>query len=260
MYFFVTDETNVTPTQAAEYFIYGGLTLSDKQLPRVSNAIANIRKKYGFQDIDRLKFDTNSRPSAVTADAHREAKNAVIEACHAEGLRFIVQMIHHNIAKPENLTEYSLNTVLNSFNERFLRDHDDYGIVVIDRLPDGQAYSMLKNKFQLGLQFPGSGYQLPLDRVLMYATTCDGASNISSAVDIVLGAFRWVVNSQGKPTKNGTERTLFEKVARMLYVREKDGIRYARENGLILRPKEIKAPVYQERYDELVKYFVDLGS
>lgn len=259
MYFFVTDETNVTPTQTAEFFIYGGLVLSNEQMPKVSKAIADIRKNYGFQATDKLKFDTNSRPSYVSADDHREAKNAVIEACHTESVQFIVQMIHHNIAKTENLAEYSLNTVLNSFNERFLWDHKDYGVVVIDRLPDGQAYSMLKDKFQSGLNFP-SGYQLPLDRVLMYATTCDGASHVSSAVDIVLGAFRWVVNSQGKPVKNGTERTLFEKVARMMYGREKDGIRYLRENGLILRPKEIKAEVYKERYDSLVNYFLDLGK
>jgi hypothetical protein len=116
---------------------------------------------------------------------------------------------------------------------------------------------MLRSKFQDGLLHPsGASYQV--DRVILYAITCNGASHISSAVDIVLGGFRWVVNASTKPNPGETERRIFRNITRMIYGKQKDGDHYVRDYGLILRPETLKAAVYQERYAELVAYFSSL--
>lgn len=259
MYYLVTDETNVTASNNAEFFIYGGLALSGEQLSEIHRQISAIRERYGFESNDTLKFDTNSRPSHLSQQDHTSAKNDVIEVCYHAGAKFIVYLIHHKIAQgdSDNITEFALNSVLAAFNRRFLPEKGSDGIAVIDRLPDGKAYKMLRGKFQDGLALP-SGPTFKLDRVVLYATTCNGASHISSAVDIVLGGFRWVVNSCRKPSPGTTERTIFQNVARMIYGKEQGGKTYLRDYGLILRPENIKAPVYQQRYDELVAYFSSL--
>jgi hypothetical protein len=198
MYYLVTDETNLEPSNQSRFFIYGGLVLSVEQMVQVHEAIAAIRRRYGFDATDTLKFDTNSRPKHLGREDHKGAKNDVIKACHAAGVKFIAYMIHHNIAKPEYKGEYALNSVLVPFNSVFLRDQDSYGVVVIDRLPDqAAAYAMLRKKFQEGLSVGSSEFPIALNRVIMYATTCNGASHISSAVDIVLGGLRWGRQQQG---------------------------------------------------------------
>lgn len=260
VFYFVTDETNVEPSNQSRFFIYGGLILSSDQMVTLHDAIAGIRRRYNFAPTDVLKFDTNSRPEHVSREDHKSAKNDVITACHDAGVKFIAYMIHHNIARPQHKGEYALNSVLMAFNGLFLAEQDSYGIVVIDRLPDEAAgYALLKREFQEGLVIGDSGYAVTLDRVVMYATTCNGASHISSAVDIVLGGLRWVVNSQARPGPADTARAIFRNVAQMMYYHQaKNGRLLLRERGLILRPKEIKVPAYQADYDELVAYFGEL--
>jgi hypothetical protein len=259
MYYFVTDETNVTPSNSAEFFIYGGLALSDEQLSKIHEDIRLIRERYGFQPSDSLKFDTNTRPEQVSIQDHTNAKNDVIEACYEAGAKFIVYLIHHKIAQgdSDNTAEFALNSVLAAFNRWFLPEKDSDGVVVIDRLPDGKAYKMLRGKFQDGLTVQ-SGAKFKLGRVILYATTCNGASHISSAVDIVLGGFRWVVNASKKPIPGPIERKIFQNIARMIYGKEHAGNTYLRDYGLILRPENVKALIYQQRYNELVDYFSSL--
>lgn len=197
----------------------------------------------------------------MDAEVHKSAKNAVIEACHTAGVKLIVYMIHHSILQPEWKAEYALNSVLVAFNGIFLRDQDDYGIVVIDRQPDqAGSYGMLKRKFLEGLSVGDSGFPGTLDRTVMFASICDGASHVSSAVDIVLGGFRWVVNEIDNPKVRATQRTIFTNVAQMMYGKEEDGRFKIRERGLILRPKDIKVPKYQDDYDVLLAYFAELIS
>jgi hypothetical protein len=260
VYYFITDETNVTQTETNEFFIYGGLVLSDEQLSTITADITKIRKRYGFEPNDNLKFDTNSRPPHVTQEDYTKAKNDVIESCCQAGAKFIVYLIHHNIAQgdAEHIAEFALNSVLVAFNLEFLTEKKSQGIVIIDRLPDGKAYAMLRSKFQEGLPHASSGLNFKLDKIVLFATTCNGASHISSAVDIVLGGFRWVVNASTKPVPGTTERRIFQNIARMIYGKKKGDQHYVRDYGLILRPETIKAAVYRERYESLVAYLTSL--
>ncbi|MCP3797952.1 hypothetical protein NLX83_01645 [Allokutzneria sp. A3M-2-11 16] len=256
MYYLVTDETNLEQSGASKFFIYGGLILSSKQMIEVTDAISGIRDKYGYRPHDQLKFDTNCRPAHVSIDDAKLAKNEVILACHASGVHFIAYLILHAILQAENKNAYALNSVLCAFDKKFLAQRNDRGIVLTDRLPDSSdAYTLLKSKFQEGLKFPDNAQLVPLDRVLMYGTTCDGASHISSAVDIVLGGFRWVVNSKDKSISNDTPKIIMKNIVQMMYTREGGDVKYVRDYGLILRPRVVAAPAYKAEYDSLMTYF-----
>lgn len=175
--------------------------------------------------------------------------------------KFIACLILHRIATKELVGEFTLNSLLAVFNNKFLKEKGGYGMVLVDRLPDNSAaYSMLKRKFQDGLSIETTGNMIKLDRIMLYATTCDGASHLSSAVDIVLGGLRWVVNAQGRSTPGTTERKIFTNVAGMMYGKEDGDTLKVRNYGLILRPETVIVPAYQAEYDSLVEYMTELAQ
>lgn len=222
-------------------------------MTRVTADIEMIRLKRGFKPEDKLKFDTNSRSKGMQPATYTAAKNDVVRSCLEAGVKFIAYMILHKIVNEQFKGEFALNSTLVAFGNRFLTENRDYGIVVIDRLPEtAQAYGMLKRKFQVGLTIASTGGTIKVPRVLMYATTCDGASHLSSAVDIVLGSLRYVVNQRHNPNQSTVTKTLLNNVANMMYHKKNGDDVLVRERGLILRPKQIAHPPYAQEYDDLV--------
>ncbi|XVV05287.1 hypothetical protein ACQPW3_07805 [Actinosynnema sp. CA-248983] len=261
MYIFVTDETNLEPSKEGIFFIYGGLIIPADKMAELDQRIDTIRETYSFNDTDQLKFDTRARPQHITIADYTKAKEEVVAACHDIGARLIVKLVLHEIAKNKTkteLVEFALNTVLIAFNNKYLVEQDSYGVVVVDRLPKDTAYTFLRTKFQEGLNFEDSGNKIKLNRVLMYATTCDGASHISSAVDITLGAFRYVVNSRDKDGGNDIPRKIFPQVAGLMYAKVKGGAHYIADRGMILRPKHVSHPPYKAEYKSLINYLASL--
>lgn len=258
MYLLMTDETNLSAGKHAEFFIYGGLIVDIDRLTGIHRAIEDIRVEHEFAPADALKFDTNSRPPAITPDQHRAAKNAVIEACQEAGTQFLVYMILHDIARKQSQdvrVSYGVNTVLASYH-KFLRRKRDVGMVLVDRLPFGKGYAFLREKFTEGSRFPDGSDSMRLsDRMLAFGATSDGASHFSSAVDIVLGSFRFCVNQRGKTE---VSKKLMEKVAPMIWHRRSGDVAYLRDYGLMLRPQTIRVPHYQQKYDDLVEHLTAL--
>ncbi|MFW6031484.1 MAG: helix-turn-helix transcriptional regulator, partial [Myxococcota bacterium] len=133
------------------------------------------------------------------------------------------------------------NTVLGSFH-RFLKEQRSVGVVQIDRLEEG-GFSFLKEKFQRGLRFP-DGSERPLDRVLSFAMTCDGASHFASACDVVLGTLRHVVDH---PERTDVNTLMLPNVA-ALFWKNRRGVIAGR--GLVFSPKD-PSPVYRPEYTTL---------
>ena len=252
----MTDETNVTETEKNKFFIYGGLIIHADQLHELTRRIEIIRVEAGLKPGDPLKFDTNSRPDHVSVPSYTAAKDKVVSACAEMKLDFLAYMISHKIAteSKETLVGFGLNTVVSQFNFKYLREKGDHGIVVVDRLPFKLDYDFLKGKFCVGLIME-DGRTARLDRIDLFASSCDGASHLSSAVDIVLGAFRYCINQTGDTT---VPKKLFPRVAGMLWYRKFEGVHYIREYGLTLRPKQVKWPAYKEEYDAIVQHMSEL--
>jgi hypothetical protein len=257
MYCLLTDETNAEASAKAKFFIYGGLFFPLDKLPDLDRNVGTIRAKAGYKLGDSFKFDTNFRPKHVSIEASTEAKKEVVQFCRDLGCRFIALVILHSIidqSKPENKYLWAADHVIGRFN-RFLADEGkDTGIVLIDTLPLKQQWQYLSDKFVNGLHLQ-SGNTVSLDRIRLYASTCLNASYVASAIDIVLGSFRYCVND---PTNRSTATEMLRGVARLMWhVRAGDRI-LLRDRGLIFRPEVVKVDAYRKEYDNLQEHLTAL--
>jgi hypothetical protein len=248
----ITDETNTRADQNAKFFVYGGLFFPVEALVHLDSGIARIREEAGYRPDDQLKFDTRSRPKQVTIEAATAAKKAVVELCIRLECRFIAYVVLHSIARnrtPQELVAWGANCVLASFN-RFLGEANDFGFCLIDRLPDSSEYALLTQKFCFGLEFPDES-TIMLDRVKLYGATCINASHACSAVDIVLGSFRYCIN---QPANLAAAKQMMADVTRLIWHKTVGDAIYALDRGLIFRPQNIKVESYQSEYTALLEH------
>jgi hypothetical protein len=86
-----------------------------------------------------------------------------------------------------------------------------------------------------------------LNRVKLFTATCINGSHASSAMDIVLGTFRYCIN---QPKNIAAAKKMMANVTRLIW-HEQDGENiHAMERGLIFRPKlpNISVPAYKAEY------------
>lgn len=256
MYLLFGDETGADQGRNPSFFIYGAIFLPIDNVAAVHDAVAGIRRRNGFRARDPLKFNGRERPERVTAEGHRTAKTELIQEVRRHGVRFTSCAVLHELAANRDraeLIQWGANEVLAAFNA-FLEEEDDIGFAVFDRMPVQTPDNYLREKFQVGLTFPG-GARRQLDRIKGYAFSCDGASHLSSVVDVVLGAFRYCVNERDR---DRAPREILPGVVRLMWHRREGDRIKLRERGLLLRPAAVRVPRYKREYDALVDRLTEL--
>ena len=250
MHFLFTDETNLPSDPTAKFFAYGGLIVPPGKLTPLHAGIVEIREAAGYRPTDELKFQTSARPGHVSVEQCTTAKNRVVELCTNLECRFIAYVVLHAIAKNRPISEvvtWGASHVIGKFNF-FLSTVTGDGVVVVDRLPGASEYSLLADRFTKGLTFP-DGSQVQLDRIKLFASSCSNASHASSAMDIVLGTFRYCIN---QPKNVPAARAMMTNISKLIWC-ERDGENlYPFERGLIFRPKDIKSGAYKKEYEDLL--------
>lgn len=257
-YLLFTDETNQRPAQDAKFFIYGGVFFPTNQLREVHNLVETARLSNNFRPEDEFKFDTRSCPDHITPDQHKAAKKAVLNGCMNLGVRFVTCLVLHDIAlrRPiKTLLSWGANSVLCAF-ERFLEEENATGISIVDRLPFDGSFQYLQEKFQVGLTFPWGGNR-KLVRIHLFSFSCVGASHACSAIDIILGAFRYCVN---KRDRIQAARNMLPRIVSMMWHKRENNRVKIKEYGLLFRPKDIKVEEYKREYDELTQHMVNILS
>jgi hypothetical protein len=252
MYVLLTDESNLEPSESIKFFTYGGLIVPLVNLPALHDRIGQIRTKAGYQSTDRLKFETKSRPRSVSLEAATEAKRAVVAAAIELDCKFIAYVVLHAIAKANDIQtniQFGANSVIGKFNT-YLGEQKSHGIVAMDRLPKGTEFEYLAEKFTKGLALP-KGEAQELDRVVMFSSTCINASHLSSAMDIVLGTWRYCIN---QPLNAGAAKDMMAQLAKLIWHVPMGEDIMAHERGLLFRPKEVKHAPYKADYDALLKH------
>lgn len=259
MYILLTDETNREASPNAKFFVYGGLFFPITELRQLDEKIEAIRLCGGFKPEDDFKFDTRSKPDHVPFDKFTDAKSKLLDECKATGCRFIVHVILHEIIKnqdPEQQAFQAADYVFGRFNTFLRTEANAYGLCVIDNLPTKNQYRYLSTKFKKGLVL-NTGTEVPLRRLKLFATSCIGASHASSAMDIVLGSFRYCINNPKNPT---AARRMLGKVVDLLWHDRRGEKIFATHKGLIIRPKldRIQIPDYRREYDRLFEHINSL--
>lgn len=246
----MTDEANVKESESAEFFTYGGLIVELAKVAELHERIASLRQKYGYKTNDQLKFDTNVRPKHVSVEAAKNIKQELIEACIETNCKFIAYVILHKIARTKDihtLVKWGSDHVFGKFNY-FLTTKNAHGMVVMDRLPAGVEFEYLAEKFTDGLSIEG-GSKVSMDKVILFSSTCINASHLSSAMDVVLGSWRYCIN---QPFNKGAASLMIKDITKLIWC-ERDGENiYAHEKGLILRPKTVAVEMYRKKYDDLL--------
>lgn len=253
MHWFFADETNVEPGQGT-FFIYGGLIATPRQIVEIHDSVAQVREKYGFDHSDQFKFQTASRPSGMRVENWTSAKREALERAQKIGIKMIVYVVHHGIAKgsggKEATAEYALNTLVAHFDMKYLAQEDAYGALCIDRLDEKFGYRYMRERFQQPLSLP-DGRSPRLERVIHYSMSCDGASHMSSLEDLAIGGFRCCANAAMGSGRDVVATEMMKPIAKMMWSRQGDGKNYIGGYGLVKRPLIVKVAEYQNDYDSL---------
>ncbi|WP_407559293.1 hypothetical protein [Mycobacterium paraintracellulare] len=254
MYWLHTDETNTELSQS-KFFIYGGLIATPDQMKDAHERVVNIRSKYGFAHTDEFKFNTRSRPEHIAFADWTAAKSEAIQAVGDVGIRMLVYLVNHGVAKgktEEDKLTWAMNALFAHFGLRFLSQMDSHGAISIDRLPPSYSHSHLESLFINGVTVGSREVKIP--RVIHYSVTSVGASHINSLVDITLGAFRFCVNVASESGGNADKAAeIMSSICKIMWSKangEDQG--RIRDYGLILYPKEVRAPQIKAEYDALV--------
>ncbi|TMU93680.1 hypothetical protein [Streptomyces sp. DASNCL29] len=255
MHWLFADETNVTPDQG-KFFIYGGLVATPDQIVACHKALKEIRSRFGFTDTDQFKFHTRSRPEQIPLSDWNQAKSEALKAGHTAGVRMLVYVVHHGIAKGAEgsaKVEFALNTLISHFDLRYLRQYANaYGAVCIDRIDEDFGYRHLRDRFQKPLSLPG-GREVALERVVHYSMTCDGASHMSSLVDLAVGGFRYCVNAAMGAGKGEVAEQVIRPIADMMWGVQRGDKFQIGDYGLVKRPIVVKSEAFKADYDELTR-------
>lgn len=195
MFWFLTDETN-KPPKDDQFFIYGGVIIDSERVPEVDAAVRAVRAEHGYEPSAAFKF--HGGQSGKEPDEHEVARLALLDLLPALGVKFAATVVHARIRadRPINtVIEMGINTMTMAYWE-YLGDEASPGIMLIDRVDKTKDYDEFTNfsrRFTEGLRF-GAVTRRVDNRVLLFGMTNNNSSNLSSVVDICLGAFRWCVN------------------------------------------------------------------
>ena len=255
MYLLFTDETNVEPRKNVKFFVYGGLYFPLSTLPDLHHRVADIRGKHGYLPGDTLKFTLNELPDHLAKDTCTSAKNDVLSLCAELECRFMAFVIHHGVMKNKTVTErkqQGANVVIGKFHA-LMESESTYGMCIIDNIPEKDQYKYLREKATRGLVLHTGG-EIPLPRIPLFAATCVDASHAASAIDIVLGAFRYAINHD---KSSDVACSLLRKVLPLIPHEEKsDGGWKITEIGMMLRPTEPRLSrdygKFKPDYDDLM--------
>jgi hypothetical protein len=250
MYLMFGDEADHEAVQGKKFFVYGAIFAPTNSLVALHNAIEQLRARNNMVNTDSLKSASRSRPKDMSSEAHRDLKAEVMKSAREVGnVRFCVQVTLHELARNQehdDLVLWGANTILGKFNQ-FLRENKTHGYVILDKLPVGQPYRYLKEKFQIGNTLP-DGSTVRLDRVLGVGHAVDGSSHMCSVSDVLLGAFRYCVN---EPDNEEAGKAMFPVLMSMMWKGPRDGGTTAEDYGLCFRPLTVKEAKHQAEYNGL---------
>ena len=258
MHLLYCDETNLNPNDTL-FFVYGGVIIPGEKAKSLHNEIEKIREEYSIPSEFSLKF--NPKPENLSHKDFIKVKQSVIKATIKNNCIFITSIILHKIAKsPDEARRKEINRILYHF-DCYLNRNDQYGLCLIDRFSDKQIDSHLREKFSIGLKGLPYSEKMRLENIIGFHYSAIGQSHFSSVIDIILGSFRYAINTycSRKQDKQRLKAAgiLLELIEPLFY--RNDSEKNISELSLNYSPKVIKIESYRTQYQELKNFLKECG-
>jgi len=253
MHIFFGDETNKSSSDG-EFFVYGGLILSDAQIVWVHDRVRGYREHYGLGVEDKIKFTGHAMPDHLDKEHWRELKSGILDILVECDATFMAYYVHHDIIKNQTQqirNQWAIEPILYRY-QMYLTESESHGFAILDNIEEAELRRLEITRINTeGLKFEPDGDPVPLDRIVGIARAHVDWSHCLSANDVVLGAFGYSINHPGHEVANDMMR----RVNRMFWHDEMDGVRYMGERGLIRRPKgNIEVAEIRERYQRIEEH------
>ena len=214
------------------------------------NAILNLRTQYGFEDTDLLKFSTGTKPKNVSRENHAAIKNDLIALARANGCQACCYVTPFAIANGQSHVDrlkFGINTLLLKFDQ-FLREHgEEAGTVCFDQTTDFKQVKYFSEVFQEGMPFQGKRKKLKY--VISIEQTSSGVSHLASVTDVIVGAFRFIMN---EPDKDKVGSILLKELVQLMWGQtDINGTKNLRDRGLCIRLLKISHQGHQADIEAL---------
>jgi hypothetical protein len=252
------DETNVDPHQA-EFFVYGGMAVASGSLPAFHRDVAYIREAAKVPADCLVKF--NPGPEGMDHRSFIALKQAYLEAAAKNGIRMLVDVVHHNIIRDGDVNEarrMAINRLCLNFHY-LIESRDAHGLVLIDRFSDPKIDAHLREKASVGLLGMPYSDSLKLERILGIHYSAIGQAHACSLVDIAIGSLRFAINAhtKGDSGRLETSKTLLGLLSPLFDRGEFSG--KIEQTRFHLSPQTVKVEGYRKRYQDLKDFLASGG-
>lgn len=238
----LVDESNQNSNQG-KFFILGSLVFHLKDILCVDDHVRDIRKRFGLNGEDLIKFNIQSKPEGLSKSDHNELKLEILRLCKKYSKISNIYLVHHGISKNQiRRFEFGANTLLHKY-QNYLVKSKNFGFCLFDHENHFKKY--LESVFINGLFFETSNRQFNIDRILLLGLTTNASSNLSSLVDVFVGAFRFGLNHL-----NDTHEEA------QMFFHESLAVIKKRQN-IEISPKKTLGKKFAQDYVELKEYLSD---
>lgn len=256
MYLLYCDESNLEE-RSGDFFVYGGLAIASEAALSFTQSVEAVRRRARMPEDFVLKF--NPRPEHLSHQEFLALKQAVIESAAAHGCIFLTSLILHDIAtNPDDARRNAINTICYHF-DCYLHRPDSHGLVLIDRFDDSRIDAHLREKFSVGLKGMPYSQTMRMGRIVGFHYSAIGQAHMTSAVDIVLGSFRYAINvfTRNDAEKLASARRLLQLLAPLFFREGADG--RVSEISLFFSPKVIRSDRHRGSYERLKAFLAENG-
>lgn len=217
MYLAFMDEAGHTSPKG---FTVCGLTaVKADKAAALSQSIDTYRRTELQIDEDMLlKSASQHRVQGSSTRDHVEVKKRIISLGASQDIVFMGYAYFNQAAytfDSDRNRLFGFNVLLARFSS-FLSQTKQYGTVTVDRLNLNKksdqnykdSFEYLRKKFQKGNWHKKDKKWIPHDRILSFATSCEGTSHFSSLNDILTGSLLYLVNGNNPSARKALQEQL----------------------------------------------------
>ncbi len=262
MRFFITDETNIKKDDKFEFFVYGGLVISELEVKALSRKLLALKRRFNIRKERPIKWNNINwkREGILDPEIHKNIKNEILNLVNQSNAKIIISLSPHDfyhtktfigirintIFNHENYLrtlKFGVNTCLHRFN-KYIESMHEKGIILADTFDHRYCPDMKDHCFSL---YPDGSGEFPLSNIIYPVIQMENEySQIHQINDIVLGAITYSMREMAEN---------FFPIIKDNFWKGSDNYLSIFGHGINIYPKSIATAHIQEKKEKLVQKF-----